>query len=83
MQLYRVTRYFGDVAKYAATFADTKPLATREAHRRDITLGRVELLTATLDKAMVVQILNGGDLVGTRLRTWKVTARGGLQEIGV
>lgn len=82
MQLYRIKRHLDDKPRFAATMADAKTYGTSDAHRRDLTNTRIDLIDVKLDKAMVVQILNGGDPGGDRLRTWKVTERGGVKEIG-
>ena len=83
MNVYRITRYPGDMPAYAGTLAESKPLAVCDMHRRMLTDTRVNLIDVSTDKPGILALLNNVPhwaATARVLKTWKVSPRGALIE---
>lgn len=85
MNVYRITRFHGDTPAYRDTLKAAQAKAKEGMERRQLGETRVDLIDVPTDKTGVIALLNMfsecGAVSYSALRTWKLSARGGLAEI--
>jgi hypothetical protein len=80
MQLYEVTRYEGGDAGWRRTLSEAHSEAKESAVRLE---ARIRLFDFQADQQAVCGLFNGVRPDGTLKRMWRLTIRGGLQELSI
>lgn len=81
MQAYKITAYGESRPEYIETLAAAhKFIKDLSLHPQDHSECRIELVSFSVDKASVLKALSGWGMEETILKTWRLTARGGLVE---
>lgn len=78
MQLYRVEKYEGGGSGWSRTLAEAHEDAKLSSSRDSV---RIYLEDYPSDQGVFCGLFNGVRPIGAPKRTWRLTARGGLQEI--
>lgn len=78
MQLYRVEKYEGGGSGWSRTLAEAHEDAKLSSARDSV---RIYLEDYPSDQGVFCGLFNGVRPIGALKRTWRLTARGGLQEV--
>lgn len=80
MQLYEVLKYEGGQAGWSRTLSEAHADAKLSSDKASV---RIRLYDYPADQQAVCGLFNGVRPDGTLKRMWRLTARGGLQELGL